>query len=109
MMKEKRAEIVKLLMWEIGKSYKSACSEFDRTVEYINDTIEELKNIDRDSSRFTVTKGIIAQIRRAPLCMGPFNYPLNLLILFFNLTPLEGESRTEFSACGILKTKASLL
>ncbi|MEG2071057.1 MAG: aldehyde dehydrogenase family protein, partial [Bacteroidales bacterium] len=40
-----------------------------------------LKNLDRDSSRFTISQGIIAQIRRAPfgvvLCMGPYNYPLN--------------------------------
>lgn len=81
LMKEQRDSMVNLLMWEIGKSLKDSEKEFDRTVEYINDTIEALKNIDRDSSRFTITQGIIAQIRRAPLgvvlCMGPFNYPLN--------------------------------
>ncbi len=80
-MKEKRDIVVKLLMWEIGKSLKDAEKEFDRTVEYIYDTIDALKNLDRDSSRFNITQGIIAQIRRAPLgvvlCMGPFNYPLN--------------------------------
>jgi len=81
LMKEQREMVVKLLMWEIGKSFKDAEKEFDRTVEYINDTIEALKNVDRDCSRFTISQGIIAQIRRAPLgvvlCMGPFNYPLN--------------------------------
>ncbi len=81
LMKEQREEVVKLLMWEIGKSLKDSEKEFDRTIDYINDTIEALKNLDRESSRFTISQGIIAQIRRAPLgvvlCMGPFNYPLN--------------------------------
>lgn len=81
LMKEQREEVVKLLMWEIGKSYNDSIKEFDRTIDYINETINALKNLDRDSSRFTISQGIIAQIRRAPLgvvlCMGPFNYPLN--------------------------------
>ena len=81
LMKEQRELVVKLLMWEIGKSLKDSEKEFDRTVDYITDTIEALKNLDRDSSRFNISQGIIAQIRRAPLgvvlCMGPFNYPLN--------------------------------
>lgn len=80
-MKEKRAEVVNLLMWEIGKSLEDSAKEFDRTVEYIVDTIGALKDLDRTSSRMTVTQGIIAQIKRAPLgvalCMGPYNYPLN--------------------------------
>lgn len=80
-MKEKRDEVVNLLMWEIGKSLNDSRKEFDRTVEYIIDTIEALKDLDRNSSRFTITQGIIAQIRRSPLgvvlCMGPYNYPLN--------------------------------
>ena len=73
--------VVKLIMWEIGKTYTDSEKEFDRTVEYIYATIEALKDIDRDSSRFTIEQGIVAQIRRSPLgvvlCMGPFNYPLN--------------------------------
>lgn len=81
LMSEERETIVRLLMWEIGKSYTDSCKEFDRTIDYINDTIEALKNLDRISSRFTIEQGIVAQIRRAPLgvvlCMGPFNYPLN--------------------------------
>jgi glyceraldehyde-3-phosphate dehydrogenase (NADP+) len=81
LMKEKREEIVNLLMWEIGKSLKDSRKEFDRTLEYINDTIEALKDLDRKSSRFRIADNILAQVRRAPLgvtlCMGPFNYPLN--------------------------------
>jgi glyceraldehyde-3-phosphate dehydrogenase (NADP+) len=81
LMKEKRGEVVRLLMWEIGKTLSDSQKEFDRTVEYIVDTIEALKTLDRSSSRFEIKQQIIAQIRRAPLgvtlCMGPFNYPLN--------------------------------
>jgi glyceraldehyde-3-phosphate dehydrogenase (NADP+) len=76
-----RTEVVRLLMWEIGKSLVDAQKEFDRTVTYIDDTIDALKDLDRTGSRFTIVDGIIGQIRRAPLgvalCMGPFNYPLN--------------------------------
>jgi len=81
MMKEKRSEIINLLMWEIGKSLAESAKEFDRTVEYIADTVNAVKDLDRAGSRFEIRGGIIGQIRRAPLgvvlCMGPFNYPLN--------------------------------
>jgi len=81
LMKEQRKIVVNLLMWEIGKTLKDSEKEFDRTIEYINDTIEALKDLDRDASRIKINQGIIAQIKRAPLgvvlCMGPFNYPLN--------------------------------
>jgi glyceraldehyde-3-phosphate dehydrogenase (NADP+) len=76
----KRQEIVTLLMWEIGKSLQEAEREFDRTVTYIRETLEALKELDRASSRFVIQQGIIGQIRRAPLgvvlCMGPYNFPL---------------------------------
>lgn len=76
-----RDEVVHLLMWEIGKTLGDARKEFDRTVEYIRDTIEALKELDRTSSRFAIEQGFVAQIRRSPLgavlCMGPYNYPLN--------------------------------
>ncbi len=81
LMVTKKAEVVRLLMWEIGKSLTDATKEFDRTVTYIYDTIEALKEMDREGSRFQIVEGVIAQIRRAPLgvmlSMGPFNYPLN--------------------------------
>ena len=51
-MKTKREEVVKLLMWEIGKNLSDSQKEFDRTVDYIYDTIEEYKQIDRDSAKF---------------------------------------------------------
>jgi acyl-CoA reductase-like NAD-dependent aldehyde dehydrogenase len=80
-MSEQRTLVVNLIMWEIGKSQTDAAKEFDRTVDYINATIDALKDIDRQSSRFEIEEGVVAQIRRSPigvvLCMGPFNYPLN--------------------------------
>ncbi len=80
-MKATREEVIRLLMWEIGKNLRDSTKEFDRTVEYIVDTLEALKELDRTSSRFQITQGIAGQVRRAPLgvvlCMGPYNYPLN--------------------------------
>jgi len=80
-MKTKRDEVVKYLMWEIGKSLPDSQKEFDRTIDYIYDTIEEYKELDRDSAKFSKEGGIYAHIRRGPLgvvlCLGPYNYPLN--------------------------------
>lgn len=76
-----RDEVVRLLMWEIGKNLPDSQKEFDRTVDYIRATIDALKQQENDSSRFLVVEGVIGQIRRTPLgvvlCMGPYNYPLN--------------------------------
>ena len=81
LMIKERDLVIKLLMWEIGKTLPDSTKEFDRTVDYINQTIDALKELDRESSRFQQAEGTIAQIRRAPLgvvlSMGPFNYPLN--------------------------------
>ena len=80
-MREQRSAVVKLLMWEIGKNLKDSEKEFDRTCDYIVDTINALKELDRRSSRFELEQDTLGQIRRVPLgvtlCMGPYNYPLN--------------------------------
>ena len=80
-METKREEVVKLRMWDIGKTLSDSEKEFDRTVEYIYDTIEEYKQLDRDSAKFSKRDGVYAHIRRGPLgvvlCLGPYNYPLN--------------------------------
>ena len=80
-MKPHREEVVRLLMWEIGKTKNDAYKEFDRTIDYIIDTIEAYKKLDRKSARFDNQGGILAHIRRSPLgvvlCLGPYNYPLN--------------------------------
>jgi aldehyde dehydrogenase (NAD+) len=76
-----RRPVSQLIMWEIGKSLADSEKEFDRTVDYIRQTLSALKELDNSSSRFTVVEGTIGQIRRTPLgvvlCMGPYNYPLN--------------------------------
>ena len=80
-MKTKREEIVNLIMWEIGKTLPDSQKEFDRTIDYIYDTIEHYKQMDRDSAKFQKNSGVNAHIRRGPLgvvlCLGPYNYPLN--------------------------------
>ena len=80
-MKLHREEIVKLLMWEICKNKSDSYKEFDRTVDYIVDTIEAYKNLDRKGAKFDKQGSVYAHIRRGPLgvvlCLGPYNYPLN--------------------------------
>lgn len=80
-MKETRSEVVKLLMWEIGKTLPDSQKEFDRTVEYIEDTITGYKELNQEGNRFSKVQGINAMIKRSPLgvvlCLGPYNYPLN--------------------------------
>src|SRR6478609_7260452 len=80
-MQARRQEVVRLLMWEIGKSQADSEKEFDRTVDHIRATIAALKELDNSNSRFLIVEGTIGQIRRTPLgvvlCMGPYNYPLN--------------------------------
>lgn len=80
-MRSKRDEVVRLLMWEIGKTLKDSEKEFDRTCDYIVDTIKAYKELDRHSAKLVEDEGFMAQIRRVPigvaLCMGPYNYPLN--------------------------------
>ena len=80
-MRPHREEVVRLLMWEIGKTKNDAYKEFDRTIDYILDTIEAYKKLDRKSAKFDNESGILAHIRRSPLgvvlCLGPYNYPLN--------------------------------
>ncbi len=81
MMLETRDEVVNWLMWEIGKPYEESCNEFDRTIEYIEDTISNLREMDQKHSEIKNHSGILAQVRRAPLgvvlCLSPYNYPLN--------------------------------
>ncbi len=77
----RREQVVRLMSWEICKSLVDCGKEFDRTMDYIRDSVEALKQLDRASSGFVMEAGILGQIRRSPLgvvlCMGPFNYPLN--------------------------------
>lgn len=80
-MKTQKQEIVKLIVWEIGKTVADAEKEFDRTIDYINETVRSAKQLSNHTNAFQVTQGFIGQTKRVPhgvvLCMGPFNYPLN--------------------------------
>jgi len=80
-MESKRKEVVTLLMWEIGKNFQDSCKEFDRTVEYLEETVKVAMDMDKSYKEIKNDGGILAQIKRAPLgvtlCMGPYNYPLN--------------------------------
>ncbi len=81
LMKTMRDEVVKRLMWEIGKTLGDSESEFDRTLAYIVDTIREYEEMSRQAAELRLAGGVYAQIRRGPLgvvlCLGPYNYPLN--------------------------------
>lgn len=77
----KRQVIISLLMWEIGKNQAESAAEFDRTVEYLQDTIDAANGINQAATHDYHSHGILARINRSPLgvvlCMGPYNYPLN--------------------------------
>ncbi|MDD2621238.1 MAG: aldehyde dehydrogenase family protein [Syntrophomonadaceae bacterium] len=70
-----------LEMWEIAKPFNSCLDEFKRTLKYIQDSVERLRELDQESSTISRAENFIYQVRRCPLgiclCMGPFNYPLN--------------------------------
>ena len=78
-------EIATLLMWEIGKPWPSARDEVTRSVEYMRNTLAELKAMrELDARPQTGTAGAkthyARQHRRAlgvVLCVAPFNYPVN--------------------------------
>src|SRR5690606_3232429 len=58
-MKAKRDEVVKLLMWEIGKTLNDSRKEFDRTCDYIRDTIQAYKELDRKSAKLVEEGGFM--------------------------------------------------
>jgi acyl-CoA reductase-like NAD-dependent aldehyde dehydrogenase len=75
-----RERIARLLMWEIGKTYRDSLAEFDRTVRYAQGVCAAFAAEGRDAARTMVERGIAGRVGKAPLgvvlCMGPFNYPL---------------------------------
>jgi len=81
---EKRNDIINVLMWEIGKNYKDAASEFDRTVQFVEQLLSVLKdesNMEYNNKWNDKIGATNAFIRRAAIgiimVLGPFNYPLN--------------------------------
>jgi acyl-CoA reductase-like NAD-dependent aldehyde dehydrogenase len=79
--KPKRELVARLESLEIGKSYEDCLKEFDRTVEYMNKSIEALRAMDAASTNVVEIEGKLKkEIRTAKgvaLCFGPYNYPLN--------------------------------
>jgi len=76
-----RREIVRLIVWEIGKSIADAEKEFDRTMVYIRQTIKAAGRLNNKHMKVHITDTFIGHMQKVPygvvLCMGPFNYPLN--------------------------------
>lgn len=80
-------EIAVLLMYEIGKPYADAKKEVTRSVEYIENTIVELRallaaadvpysGVNGKTTHHAVN---VVQPSGVVLCVGPFNYPINEL------------------------------
>lgn len=79
-MNAKREEISRMIMWEIGKTYTDSLREFDRTIEYVRNTIAILREEERLTHRLKPESEIIGNTKRVArgvvLCVGPYNYPL---------------------------------
>jgi glyceraldehyde-3-phosphate dehydrogenase (NADP+) len=80
-LKQRREEIIAVLMWEICKSTNDAAAEFDRTMTFIEASINAFREIDTVEGGWRTISGILARVRRAAIgivmCLGPFNYPFN--------------------------------
>ncbi len=76
-----REHVSRALMWEVGKPYADCLTEFDRTLQYIRDTVLTLRQLERDNGAAVSASGFAARVRRAPLgvalCLGPYNYAVN--------------------------------
>eukprot|EP00475_Leptophrys_vorax_P020813 TRINITY_DN2855_c0_g1_i2.p1 TRINITY_DN2855_c0_g1~~TRINITY_DN2855_c0_g1_i2.p1 ORF type:complete len:554 (-),score=160.81 TRINITY_DN2855_c0_g1_i2:66-1703(-) len=82
-MRDKRNQLVNILMWEICKNTADAEKEVDRTIKYVEDTVKDYKKLINSEQLLTSDSGFVAKIRRVPLgvvlCSSPTNYPLNEL------------------------------
>ena len=83
-LQKQRETIIEVLMWEIGKNTKDATSEFDRTIQFIEmtiDTIESSPIFNPSAEMKDYGSSTQAFVRRNALgiilCLGPYNYPLN--------------------------------
>jgi acyl-CoA reductase-like NAD-dependent aldehyde dehydrogenase len=80
-MEKKREEVALSLMWEIGKTWNDSLAEFDRTIQYLKETIDFIEKISCHEQALYKGGWGVAQLRRLPrgicLLVGPFNYPLN--------------------------------
>lgn len=80
-LQKSRDEIIKVLMYEIAKNYNDAVSEFDRTVDFIRQTIKTVQTSQDFKAAFRKVSSSNVFIRRNAfgivLALGPYNYPLN--------------------------------
>src|SRR5687767_2377325 len=74
--------IARLLMWEIGKPIASARAEVTRSIDYIKDTIAEMKTLGEGAIYTGVAgktthnaKDLMKPLGQV-LCVAPFNYPI---------------------------------
>lgn len=78
-LQERRAEIIEVLQWEICKNDADAAKEFDRTMEFIRASIDQLRKTEATGT--ICEGGVHAIIRRSPvgvmMNLGPMNYPFN--------------------------------
>jgi aldehyde dehydrogenase (NAD+) len=76
-----REPVARALLWEVGKPWADSLKEFDRTLDYIRETVEALLDVERSAARGVRAGGFEARVRRAPLgvalCLGPYNYAVN--------------------------------
>jgi len=80
-LQSQRSAIIHTLMWEVGKNFPDASSEFDRTMEFAKKVINVLRTDPEYSPSWQSIGATKALVRRAALgiilCLGPYNYPLN--------------------------------
>jgi hypothetical protein len=88
-----------VLMWEICKSEPEAAAEFDRTMEFIQKTIDTLKIMDAEGASWRTISGVMAFVRRAAigLCLRVLQ-PLNPITLALALTLTLSLSRRDACA-----------
>jgi len=74
-----REPVAMHIMWGVGKAYTEALGEFDRTLEYANETIvaglELQHRLRQEVSIQQVTGRTELQPIGVALCVGPYNYP----------------------------------
>jgi len=80
----------------ICKNRSDSEKEVDRTITYINETINELTALENNQNGVNIEGGIVYQVKRSPLGValvcGPFNYPLNEFCTLFIPAVIMGNS-----------------